>query len=197
MSDTVKIKIAKVGRKEMPSKFKEGETYNITNILDEISGRKGAAMGAFADSWKVGDTVEGIWEKRTWKDKDGFEQESWNIKNPNKKEFRGGGGGNWGPRKPNIIDAYMVAATLAPIIFKDKKVKLDDIAKLAEEVLKRLNAATPAADTKKAEGKDVDLDKEETPKKKATKKDADFDVEEEPKSTNKSEDEDEDEDDPF
>ena len=80
MSETVKIKIAKIGRKEMPSKFKEGETYSITTILDEISGRKGAAMGKFADGWKIGDTVEGIWEKRTWKDKDGFAQESWNIK---------------------------------------------------------------------------------------------------------------------
>lgn len=183
MSDVVKIKIKKIGRKQMPSKFKEGETYNITTVLDEISGRKGAAMGQFADSWKVGDEVDGIWEKKTWKDKDGFEQENWNIKNPVKKEFKGGGGGGstWAPKKPSIVDAYTVAAVLAPVLFKDKKIKLDDISKLADELMKRFSASTPTTDTSKDTVAEIDLDKEEKAKpaaKPAKKADDDFDVDE-------------------
>lgn len=179
MSEVVKIKVAKVGRKEMPSKFKEGETYNITTILDEISGRKGAAMGAFADSWKVGDTVEGIWEERKYTDKDGFEQKSWNIKNPVASKGGKGAMGQWGPRKPTLVDAYQIAAALAPVVYREKKsIKFDDIVKLADEVMKKLGAAVPA-EAKKAEGKDVDLNKEE---KKSDKKEEadDFDVKDAP-----------------
>jgi len=159
MADTVKIKIAKLTTKVMPSKFKEGETYNMTTVLDEISGRKGTAMGAFADAWKVGDTVDGIWEKRTYKDKDGFDQESWNIKNPAPKVY-GGQSGTWAPKKPTIVDAYTIAVALVPVFFKDKKVKLDDVARLADEVMKKLVATAPA-DAAKPAGKDVDLNKEE------------------------------------
>src|SRR3972149_10658841 len=188
MSETVKIKIAKIGRKEMPSKFKEGETYSITTILDEISGRKGAAMGKFADGWKIGDTVEGIWEKRTWKDKDGFAQESWNIKNPN--ATTGGKGGSWGPRKATIVDSYTVAAALAPILFKDKKtVKLDDISALADALMKKFGAVVSE---KKAEGADVDLNKEEGKKNTVKKDDTDFEVALDTKSESEgTEDEDE------
>lgn len=177
MSDVTKIKIAKVGRKEMPSKFKEGETYSITTILDEISGRKGTGIGKFSDGWKVGDTVEGIWEKRMWKDKDGFEQESWNIKNPNAAPM-GGKSGTWGPRKATLVDAYTVAAALAPILFKEKKtVKLDDISALADALMKKFGSSTAPAE-KKAEGVDVDLSKEDTLAKKKTvvKEDGDFEV---------------------
>lgn len=158
MSDIVKIKISKIGRKQMPSKFKEGETYNITTIMDEITGRKGVAMGTFADSWKVGDTVEGIWEEKKYTDKDGFEQKSWNIKNPNKKEFKAGS--SFGPRKATLVDAYTIAALLAPVLYKDKKtLKFSDIAKLADEVMKKVEVvpAAPAAEKVKT----VDLDKEE------------------------------------
>lgn len=177
MSDITKIKIAKVGRKEMPSKFKEGETYSITTILDEISGRKGTGIGKFSDSWKVGDTIEGIWEKRVWKDKDGFEQESWNIKNPNATPA-GGKGGTWGPRKATLVDAYTVAAALAPVLFKDKKtIKLDDISALADALMKKFGSSTEPAE-KKAEGVDVDLNKEGIAAKKTTvvKEDSDFEV---------------------
>ena len=192
MSETVKIKIAKIGRKEMPSKVKEGETYSITTILDEISGRKGAAMGKFADGWKIGDTVEGIWEKRTWKDKDGFAQESWNIKNPNATV--GGKGGTWGPRKATIVDSYTVAAALAPILFKDKKiVKLDDISALADALMKKFGANISESE-KKAVGADVDLNKEEVQTKKnpVKKEDTDFEVAPDTKSESEgTEDEDE------
>lgn len=170
MSESVKIKITKLGRKEFPSKFKEGETYNITTILDEISGRKGSAIGKFADNWKIGDTVDGIWEKRIYKDKDGFEKEDWNIKDPNKKEFKGGGG-NWGPKKPSIVDAYNLAVSLVPFLFKDKTITLEKVSKLADEIFKKLSS-TVNPDTKKAEGKDVDLNKEEPVKKK--EEDSDF-----------------------
>lgn len=192
MSETVKIKIAKIGRKEFPSKFKEGETYNITTIQDELTGRKGAAMGKWADAWKVGETIEGVWEKRTYKDKDGFEQESWNIKNPEQKPA-GKGSGSWAPKKPTLVDAYQIAAALSPILFRDKKIKLDDITKLADEIMKRLNAATPAVDAQKPAGKDVDLNKEETVAKKpeTKKKDDDFEVDEEETSSKSEDDEDE------
>ena len=177
MSEAVNIKIAKVGRKQMPSKFKEGDTYNITTIMDEITGRKGVAMGTFADSWKIGDTVQGIWEEKKYTDKDGFEQKSWNIKNPEQKKFTGGS--SYGPRKATLVDAYTIAATLAPLLFKDKKtLKFSDISKLADEVMKKIETApaTPAA----APAKVVDLDEEEKIGKKKLAADEDFEVAEKP-----------------
>lgn len=173
--DKVKIKISKVGRKQMPSKFKEGETYNITTVMDEITGRKGQAMGAWSDVWKVGDIVEGIWEEKKYTDKDGFEQKSWKITNPDKKEFKGGG--SYGPRKATLVDAYTIAALLAPLLYKDKKIlKFEDIAKLADEIMKKVEVipATPAATAEKV--KTVDLDKEEKAGKKEETVDKDFDV---------------------
>lgn len=171
--DKVNIKITKVGRKQMPSKFKEGETYNITTVMDEITGRKGVAMGAWSDGWKVGDTVEGIWEEKKYTDKDGFEQKSWNIKNPEKKEFKAG---SYGPRKATLVDAYTIAAALAPILFKDKKsLKFADIVTLAENVMKKLEVAPAAALAEKVATVDLDVE-EKAGKKETLKKDDDFEV---------------------
>mgnify|MGYP000879891149 FL=1 len=179
MSEVVNIKIAKIGRKEMPSKFKEGATYNITTVMDEISGRKGAAMGVFADNWKVGDIVKGIWEEKKYIDKDGFEQKSWNIKNPEQKKFTSG---SYGPRKATLVDAYTIAATLAPSLFKDKKtLKFSDISKLADEIMKKLETAPATTETENAKNvKTVDLDEEEKTGKSKAEKDDDFDVVDKP-----------------
>src|SRR3989304_5473858 len=111
MSNIEKIKIVKVGRKQQPSKFKPGETYSITTMLDD-KGRKLAAMGAWGEKWVVGDVVEASIEEKKWTDKDGFEQISMNLVNPNKKEFtpRSGGGSYMNP----IVVSYQLAASLAP-----------------------------------------------------------------------------------
>lgn len=170
MSDIQKIQITKIGRKQNPSKFKEGETYTITTIVDGISGKKMSTFGNWADNWKVGDTVEGIIESKTWKDKDGFDQQSWNIKNPNKKEFVPYKK-SASATKPLIVEAFHIAAVLAPILYDSKKkLKLVDITELANAIKAELekgsktkdNDSTETTPTKKDEGDDVETLEEET-----------------------------------
>jgi len=164
-----KIKITKIGRKQQASKFKEGETYNITTVMDE-KGRKLVAMGAWADGWKEGDEIEVEIKEKKWTDKDGFDQISLNLINPNKKPWVGGGAGS----NP-IFVAWQLAAQLAPLFFSDskKKVKLDDVEKLAEEIKKRISVAAPAEKVK-----EIDVDKQDKPAEETKKKDPDFNEEE-------------------
>ena len=159
-----KITIKKIGRKQQPSKFKPGETYTITTIMDE-KGRKLVAMGGWSDNWKVDDVIEVEITEKKWTDKDGFEQISLNLTNPNKKAYTGG-------FTPNpMIVSYTIAAQLAPLFFADskKKVKLEDIDKLAEEIKKRIITVSNAS---KEDVPKVDVEKEETAN---TKDDIDFD----------------------
>jgi len=172
-----KITITKIGRKQQPSKFKQGETYTITTIMDD-KGRKLVAMGGWSDSWKVGDVVEGEVSEKKWTDKDGFEQTSLNLTNPNKKSWSGGQGG--GAVINTTIISYQIAAQLAPLLYADakKKVKLDDIVALADEIKKKISVDAPAAVAKEDVPK-VNVEeevKDEKPKKKEV--DADFDDEE-------------------
>lgn len=143
-----KIKIVKIGRKQQPSKFKPGETYNITTLMDEQN-RKLVAMGRWADNWKIGDVIEANIEEKKWTDKDGFEQISLNLKNPEQKPFTPFGGG----QKTNpIVIAYQLAASLAPLFFGDKKkITLADVDKLAEELKKRIDVPTTTEEVKKEE----------------------------------------------
>jgi len=156
-----KIKIIKLGRKQQPSKFKPGETYSITTVMDDKN-RKLAAMGKWAEDWKIGDVIEAEIEEKKWTDKDGFEQISLNIKNP--KPFTPGAGrGFFNPK----ITAYQLAAALAPLFFKDskKKITLKDIDELAEELKNRITVpvqpeTTEIAAKKKEEVPEVDVDDE-------------------------------------
>lgn len=168
------IKIVKLGRKEQPSKFKEGDTYNITTILD-AKNRKLAAMGKWADSWKVGDEVEAIIEEKKWTDKDGFEQTSLRLKNPNASPggFRGGR-----PVSP-WVSAYTVAATLLPLITSKKKLAISDFDQLAIALKDRMENG-PAGGTKTDATPEVDVND---------------DVEVETKKESKNEDVDDDDDD--
>ncbi len=159
---TEKVKITKIGRKQQPSKFKPGDTYSITTILvpecSKGKNQKLTAMGAWADSWKIGDEVEGIIEERKWTDKDGFEQINLSFTNPNKKTFT-----------PNrmfnpLISAYQIAASLAPLIFAGKKkVMLEDIDKLASAIKTRIDVqpAAPVETKQEEKVKEIDVDKEE------------------------------------
>ena len=162
MSTTEKIKIVKIGRKQMPSKFKPGDMYNITTIMDD-KGRKLSAFGAWADTWQVGSEVEGIIVEKKWTDKDGFEQISLNIDNPNKKTFVPGKGG-YG-QNPTIT-AYQIAADLAPLLYAGKNVKLADIDALVDELKKRFDIPAPATEddssnTATTPVKEVDVDAED------------------------------------
>jgi len=165
-----KITIVKIGRKAQPSKFKPGETYNITTVMDDKN-RKLVAMGAWADGWKIGDIIEVEVSEKKWTDKDGFEQTSLNIANPNKKPWTGGGSG----ANPTIA-SWQIAAQLAPLFYADakKKVKLDDIASLADEIKKRISI--PEASTEKV--KEIDVTKEEKATTNVKAKDTDFDEDE-------------------
>ncbi|MFA5174609.1 MAG: hypothetical protein WC438_05505 [Candidatus Pacearchaeota archaeon] len=166
-----KITIVKIGRKEQPSKFKPGETYNITTVLDE-KGRKLVAMGGWADAWKIGDVIEVEINEKTWKDKEGFDQVSLNLTNPNKKPWTGGQGG---AVVNTTIISYQIAAQLSSILFADskKKIKLDDISALADEIKKRISVAAPAEKIK-----EIDVDKQDAPAKAASKAEPAIDEEE-------------------
>lgn len=168
-----RVVIAKVGRKEMPSKFREGETYTMTNIQTE-DGRTMTTFTDWAKTWKVGDTIEGYVTSSTYKNKQGFDEESIRIADPAMSDKKKGG---WtgSPRSgggvPRIVDAYNIAAKLAPILYANKKaIKLDDITALAEEIKKRLDASagsTPATTPKPAaapapEVKTVDVSAEDS-----------------------------------
>lgn len=166
-----KITIIKIGRKQQPSKFKEGETYNITTILDDKK-RKMSAMGAWADNWKEGDVIEAEITTKKWTDKDGFEQESLTLTNPNKKTFTPGGQAN------PVIISYQLAASLAPLLYKDKKsVKLDDIDKLAEELKKRLSSQSSSAPKDDVKKIDVEEEEKKQPTKTEVENEDDFDDE--------------------
>lgn len=168
-----KITIKKIGRKDMPSKFKEGETYKMTTILDD-NNRKMTAFGQWAEGWKVGDEVEVDVKEKTWRDKDGFEQTSLNMDNPNKKPFTPRGGGNFNP----MISAYQVAATFALALATSgkKKLSLEDLDKIAEHVKSKFGSTTETE--KKDDVPEVDVEKEGKGKKKKVEKDDDFDDEE-------------------
>lgn len=169
MSNIEKIKIVKLGRKQQPSKFKPGETYSITTVMDEKN-RKLAAMGAWGEKWQVGDEIEAIVEEKKWTDKDGFEQVNMNLKNPNQKDFIPRGSGSY---VNPVVVAYQLAASLAPLFFSEKKkITLADIDKLAEELKKRIEvtsvtpvtSAQPEAEAtkKKEDVPEVDVDKEDS-----------------------------------
>ncbi len=135
---TEKIKIAKLARKQQPSKYKQGETYSITTIMDE-KGRKIAGLGQWTENWKVGDEIEGDVQEKKWTDRDGFEQTSLTINNPNQKSWSGRSGFQQNPK----IISYQLAASLAPLLFAGKKsVKLEDIDKLAEELKSRIDSSS-------------------------------------------------------
>lgn len=157
---TEKLKIIKLGRKQQPSKFKPGETYSITTMMvSECSKGKNikiSAMGAWSDAWKEGDIVEGIIEEKKWTDKDGFEQTSFTLTNPNKKTFTPRATAN-----PLII-AYQIAATLASLIFANKKkVTLEDIDKLALAIKSKIDVSSVEEPKKEEKVKEIDVEKED------------------------------------
>ncbi len=163
MSQTEQITIKQIGRKQAPSKFKPGETFSITNVMDD-KGRKLTGMGPWTENWKEGDVIQAVVEEKKWTDKDGFEQTGLNLKNPNQTPFvpRAGGGGNFNP----TLTLYQIAAQLAPLLFANKKqVKLEDIEKLVEALKEKTNVATPVEEKKaepvKTTTPDVNIDEED------------------------------------
>ncbi len=176
-----KITIKKVGRKDMPSKFKEGETYKMTTVLDDKN-RKMTAFGQWAENWKVGDEVEVTIKEKTWRDKDGFEQTNLNLDNPNKKPFTPRGG-TFNPAISAYNSAAMFAIALA-VSGAKKKLNLADLDRIAEHIKAKFDAFSTTE--KKDDVPEVDVEKED--KSKPKEKDDDFDEEVE---------EDDDDDDPF
>ncbi len=172
-----KITIRKVGRKDMPSKFKEGDTYAMTTVLDSKK-RKMTAFGKWAESWKEGDEVDVIIKEKTWKDKDGFEQVSLNLDDPNKKPFTPRGGGGFNPTISAYNSAAMFAIAMA-VSGTKKKLTLADLDKIAEHI--KENFGTPAVtEEKKDDVPSVDVEKDEKKTKKEDKvKDDDFDEDDE------------------
>jgi len=133
-----KITIKKIGRKDMPSKFKEGEVYSMVTILDE-NGRKMTAFGDKTESdwtknWEIGSEVSVEVNVKEGKDKDGFDVTYYNLKNPAKKAA-----GGYSKQSNNsnyaIIQAYHIAAAIAPLLLKnEKEVNFESIVKIANSV---------------------------------------------------------------
>ena len=188
-----KITIKKIGRKDMPSKFKEGDTYKMTTVLDDKN-RKMTAFGKWAENWSVGDNVEVNIKEKTWRNKDGFEEVSLNLDNPNKQAYipRGGAGASGGSFNNPVISAYSSAAMFAVALAVSgakKKLTLADLDKIADHIKSKFGVTDSTE--KKDDVPVIDVEKEEKQKpKKKEEKDPDFDDD--------AEDDDEDDDeDPF
>lgn len=91
-----------IGRVSNPSKYKEGETYEVTTVIDQ-TGRRLTATGNWAKDWKQGDEIEVNVESSKWfNKKTGIEETSLRLVDPNKKP--------WVPRaNPNWYYAYDLA----------------------------------------------------------------------------------------
>lgn len=174
-----KITIKKIARKDMPSKFKEGDTYKMTQVID-IEGRKMTAFGKWAENWKEGDTPDVIINKKSWKDRDGFEQISLNLENPNKSTGSFGGGSrkttSFNPMLTIYNSAAMFAVALA-VSGTKKKLKLEDLDRIAEHIKEKTSETSEAIETKEVPS--VDVDKETNKKKTKVKDEEELDIEEE------------------
>lgn len=175
-----KIKIKKISRKELPSKYKEGETYALMTILDHKN-RKLTAFGKWAEGWKEGDVVEVIVKEKTWRDKDGFDQVSLNLDNPNKKPFTPGFGGRGFNNKASAYNSavmYMIAVGLSG---EKKKVTLEAVDTVATHFLSKIDTNTETS-VETTNVRTVDVEEDEKPAKKK--------VEEAEETTDEIEDED-------
>jgi hypothetical protein len=150
------IKIVKISRAQKIAK-NTGNAYTAITVMDALH-RKLSAYGKWTENWKEGDEVEGIIKEKTWTDKDGNEQIFLNIENPNPKPFT--------PRTSSfnpMISAYQIAATLAPLFYRDSKKipTLEDIDKLANLIKERISIAPVSTTEEKKEVPVVDVAKEE------------------------------------
>ena len=142
--------------------MKTGKVYWSARVVDGRTGRTGFTFGEWSKSWKIGDEVEVLWERNDWVNAKGETVEGWNIKDPNdtgpKPSFGGGGGYKGYNSNRGVVDSYLIAAALAPTLYKNKvKVHLDDIEALANAVAERLKKSKPeekAVEAPKAEAKE-------------------------------------------
>ena len=89
-----KITIAQIGRKQNPSKYKPGETYTITTIVDTLN-RTMSAVGKWSETWQVGQTIDAEIKTDKYVGNDGLERVSLKLVDPNKKEWKGSGSNSW------------------------------------------------------------------------------------------------------
>lgn len=148
MADKAFIEIIEISKSQKASKFKPGELYWDVKVTDGKTRRKVTVFGDWGKDWKLGDVVEVIWQTNDY-EKDGVIKSGWKIVDPNAKPTS--------PRPaqpvsaavssaPNMVNAFMIAATAASTIFKNtEKVTLDMVEALAKAVMVKLQAATPVA----------------------------------------------------
>lgn len=155
------IKIMQIGRKQMPSQFKQGETYAMTTVMDEKN-RELVAMGNWAENWKQGDEIEVIVEEKEWTNpKTGFKQTNFKLVNPNKKPFTPGFGRGNAKADP-ITQSFELAAKIAPLLYAEgKKLKLDDIADLAKAIREKIASVSPTTTLTETKVPEIDVKKEE------------------------------------
>jgi len=137
---TEQIKIQNITTKQNPSKFQPGQFYTIATIIDE-KGRELTAMGKWAESWKVGDTISAIVEQNQWTDRQGQAHTSLKLKNPNPStNFQ-----KSGYSKDNtMIDYYDLAIKAMSVLANKEAVTLDYIHKCAEAIKTKIEGNTQA-----------------------------------------------------
>lgn len=175
MSNTEKITIIKIKRQDMPSKYKEGDTYKLTTILDSKK-RKMTATGKWAENWKVDDVIEAIIEKKPWTDRNGNEIINLNLKNPNPKTFQSRGYG----QKSIVSEAATIAIQLFPLLNPKAKITIDSFFELVEEIkikFDELQKNESSGKSSKSVNVDAENWDEENEEKKKDNDDDDFDEE--------------------
>jgi len=137
MTETIQIK--KLGRKPMPSKFEEGQTYSMTQVID-AKNRKMTGFGSWTENWKVGDEISVNVTKSDYTDKNGITKISLKLENPNPSSQQRGQQND--PNKISHINqlGWEIASNLASTLFSNRKsVTLNDIEGLVDAIKLKLD----------------------------------------------------------
>jgi hypothetical protein len=118
--------------------------FQKVTVVDGITGRTATAIGDWVANWKVGDSIDVIWENS--------EKYGWQLKNPAKAgvaPMQQAAPQSAANTASIDVHCLMIASNLAPFLFKNKdKPHLDDVVALSKAVKERLvggKPATPAA----------------------------------------------------
>ena len=149
------IKIKKLGRKQMPSKYREGQTYAMTQIID-AQNRKMTGFGPWTENWKIEDEISANITKSDFTDRNGITKTSLKLENPNPSSQQRGQ--QYDTNRIPYVDrlGWEIASKLAPILFSGQKgVKLSDIEKLVIAIKSKL-------DPSKESVPEIDIHQEDT-----------------------------------
>lgn len=138
------IKITNVTRKQMPSKYQEGQFYTLTTIIDD-KGREMTGSGKWTEGWQIGQTIDVNVVQGQWTDKDGFPHVSLKLENPNPAAAGGQGGKKFYPQRSKMVDFYTLAIQMLPLFKTSSPITLDYVHDLAMAIKKKIDVVENAA----------------------------------------------------